>query len=178
MSMCFVFPAETFASTDNSDDVTLSAPECDGYALTNTKAVVTWNKVEDSDGYCIFEPTGDDGEMEAVKTIKDDDAGSFTETGLSAGSTNEFEVKAYKIENGEKVFGQNGNTTVKLPKKITRSMDGFKKTNAYKVTSTAKTKLGCRYVWGASGPYVFDCSGFTCITFGYTTRFSLILRYS
>lgn len=29
----------------------------------------------------------------------------------------------------------------------------------------AKTKLGCRYVWGATGPSTFDCSGFvlTCL---------------
>ena len=30
-----------------------------------------------------------------------------------------------------------------------------------KLISVAKSKLGCRYVWGATGPNTFDCSGFT-----------------
>lgn len=29
------------------------------------------------------------------------------------------------------------------------------------VLTTAKQKLGHPYVWGATGPYAFDCSGFT-----------------
>lgn len=30
-----------------------------------------------------------------------------------------------------------------------------------KVVSYAKSKLGCKYVWGATGPNTFDCSGLT-----------------
>ncbi|MGX9756013.1 C40 family peptidase [Clostridioides difficile] len=30
-----------------------------------------------------------------------------------------------------------------------------------KLISVAKSKLGCKYVWGAEGPNTFDCSGFT-----------------
>ncbi|MGO0824318.1 C40 family peptidase, partial [Clostridioides difficile] len=32
---------------------------------------------------------------------------------------------------------------------------------ADKLISIAKSKLGCKYVWGAEGPNTFDCSGFT-----------------
>ncbi len=32
--------------------------------------------------------------------------------------------------------------------------------SAAKLISVAKSKLGCRYVWGAKGPNQFDCSGF------------------
>lgn len=34
------------------------------------------------------------------------------------------------------------------------------------VVSIAKTKLGCKYVWGAKGPNVFDCSGFVYWVYG------------
>ena len=34
------------------------------------------------------------------------------------------------------------------------------KTPQQKVVKKAKQKLGCRYVYGASGPRTFDCSGF------------------
>ena len=32
--------------------------------------------------------------------------------------------------------------------------------SAAALISVAKSKLGCRYVWGAKGPSQFDCSGF------------------
>ena len=32
---------------------------------------------------------------------------------------------------------------------------------AKELISIAKSKLGCKYVWGATGPNTFDCSGFT-----------------
>ena len=36
-----------------------------------------------------------------------------------------------------------------------------KKTERNKVVSLAKKQVGKRYVWGATGPYSFDCSGLT-----------------
>lgn len=43
--------------------------------------------------------------------------------------------------------------------------DGTGYTNATgkakELISIAKSKLGCKYVWGATGPNTFDCSGFT-----------------
>ena len=30
-----------------------------------------------------------------------------------------------------------------------------------KLVELAKSKLGCKYVWGATGPNTFDCSGLT-----------------
>jgi len=34
-----------------------------------------------------------------------------------------------------------------------------------KIEQTAKSHLGQRYKWGATGPYAFDCSGFTSSVF-------------
>lgn len=50
----------------------------------------------------------------------------------------------------------------------TVSVLGASSSSSSKVESmiaTAKSKLGCRYVWGATGPSTFDCSGFvlTCL---------------
>jgi len=33
------------------------------------------------------------------------------------------------------------------------------------IESTAKAKLGKKYVWGGNGPYSYDCSGFTKAVF-------------
>lgn len=42
---------------------------------------------------------------------------------------------------------------------VTRS--AVSKSNGDAIVALAKTKLGAPYVYGASGPYSFDCSGFT-----------------
>ena len=34
------------------------------------------------------------------------------------------------------------------------------------IVATAKQYIGCSYVWGASGPSTFDCSGFTMYVYG------------
>lgn len=41
------------------------------------------------------------------------------------------------------------------------------------VVSFAKKYLGCPYVWGASGPKFFDCSGFVCFVYKHTAKPSL-----
>lgn len=41
----------------------------------------------------------------------------------------------------------------------TSSTSSSTSSKAQKVVSMAKSKLGCRYVWGAQGPNTFDCSG-------------------
>ena len=33
--------------------------------------------------------------------------------------------------------------------------------NYFQFVNLAKSKLGCKYVWGATGPNAFDCSGLT-----------------
>ena len=40
-----------------------------------------------------------------------------------------------------------------------------KKTERNKVVSLAKKQVGKRYVWGATGPYSFDCSGLTSFVY-------------
>lgn len=40
-----------------------------------------------------------------------------------------------------------------------------KKTKRNKVVSLAKKQVGKRYVWGATGPYSFDCSGLTSFVY-------------
>ncbi|HBF4545045.1 TPA: C40 family peptidase, partial [Clostridioides difficile] len=61
--------------------------------------------------------------------------------------------KGYIIINGDEeetyqVQGNNQNSNANNSK-------------ADKLISIAKSKLGCKYVWGAEGPNTFDCSGFT-----------------
>lgn len=43
--------------------------------------------------------------------------------------------------------------------------DSSAQTSAEKVTKKGKSRIGCRYVWAASGPKKFDCSGFVYWTY-------------
>lgn len=49
----------------------------------------------------------------------------------------------------------------------------FRKTTVYRgeeIISAAVSRLGCPYVWAASGPYQFDCSGFTSWSYAQAGR--------
>lgn len=64
--------------------------------------------------------------------------------------------------------GKSTTTTASSSNTKTVSVLGASSSSSSKVESMiafAKTKLGCRYVWGATGPSTFDCSGFvlTCL---------------
>lgn len=49
-----------------------------------------------------------------------------------------------------------------INKKITKNNQSNKQGNQFNhVYSVAKSKLGDKYEWGATGPHRFDCSGFT-----------------
>jgi len=50
-------------------------------------------------------------------------------------------------------------------KKIKPSRKPYKFITTNQIEQTAKSHLGKRYVWGANGPYTFDCSGFTKAVF-------------
>ena len=55
------------------------------------------------------------------------------------------------------------------PKKIASKKAIAKTSKRNKVAKYAKAKLGNKYVWGATGPNKFDCSGFTKEVFRFTT---------
>jgi len=56
----------------------------------------------------------------------------------------------------------------KVPK-VMKKVAKAKPSTSLKITRFAKQKLGKKYVWGATGPNTFDCSGFTREVFKSTT---------
>lgn len=86
------------------------------------------------------------------------------------GSVTESAVKAFQKRNSLTADGKVGASTMaKLfsssAKKAASSGGGSTNVNAdvskvQQLINVAKSKLGCRYVWGAKGPSTFDCSGY------------------
>ena len=61
-----------------------------------------------------------------------------------------------EVEAGENEDDENSKSSTSSSSSSSSSSSNSK---VEKVISTAKSKLGCKYVWGAQGPNTFDCSG-------------------
>lgn len=149
-----------------------------------TSAAATASKVEGA-----INP-GDRGET--VKTVQTrlKALGYYTYSKITDfyGPITESAVRAFQKANGLSVDGVIGpktlsklnsssavakgktttTTTASSSNTKTVSVLGASSSSSSKVESMiafARTKLGCRYVWGATGPSTFDCSGFvlTCL---------------
>ena len=73
---------------------------------STTSATISWDAVEDADGYRIYRATSKDGTYKSVKTITDPATLSWKNTKLTKGKTYYYKVKAFTLDvDGEtKVF--------------------------------------------------------------------------
>ena len=82
------------------DPNALVAPEIESvYSRVQTSAKVTWNQVENADGYELWRATSSDAAEEdwaLTKTITDPETVQYTNTGLTVGQTYYYKVRAYK----------------------------------------------------------------------------------
>lgn len=140
----------------------LEVPSAKTSLVTGTKSKVKWKKVKGASGYYIYGKSSG-GKWKKIKTTSRA-ISSCTHSKLKKKRTQYYKVTAYRNVSGTKVKGKYSYTKIYVPKVLTKSSSSYKSTNQYRVIKTARKKLGCRYVFGASGPYRFDCSGFACWT--------------
>ncbi len=122
---------------------------------TTTKATIAWKPVEEADGYLVYRKNSY-GDWKRIAYTHDT---MVKQTKLKRNNT--IKVVAYATGRNKTVKGQATVKNVRMPKQIKPYTRGYTQTYGYKIIRKAKTKYGARYVWGASGPRVFDCSGFT-----------------
>ena len=72
---------------------------------------------------------------------------------------NASECKKFGRKNGYIIIGGDEEQTYQVEGNNQSSTNNNSKED--KLISIAKSKLGCKYVWGATGENTFDCSGFT-----------------
>jgi Cell wall-associated hydrolases (invasion-associated proteins) len=83
---------------------------------------------------------------------------SKTIKGLARGKSYDVKVRAYLQVGKEKKFALFSSLkTAKIPT--------LRQVREKKVVAAAKSRLGCRYVYGSTGPTTFDCSGLTRWTY-------------
>ncbi|MBQ6951848.1 MAG: DUF896 domain-containing protein, partial [Clostridia bacterium] len=88
----------------------------------NYKSIkLTWDAAEGADGYVIYRATSKTGSYKAIKTIEDGAETEFIRTGLTTGSACYYKVVAYKLIDGEKIYGEASAvvSAKALPEKVT-----------------------------------------------------------
>lgn len=71
---------------------------------SGTKINLKWSKVEGADGYEIYRATSKNGSYKKVKTIKNGETTSYTNSNLKYGKTYYYVVKAYENEESDKNY--------------------------------------------------------------------------
>ncbi|MGN0482379.1 MAG: N-acetylmuramoyl-L-alanine amidase [Lachnospiraceae bacterium] len=65
---------------------------------SSAKIKLTWEKMTDVDGYCVYRSTEKAGTYKKVKTISDATVTSYTDDGLTAGTVYYYKIKVYRKE--------------------------------------------------------------------------------
>lgn len=122
-------------------------------AASYCSAKVSWNKINGSSGYEIWQKSGSKGTYKKVKTIKKDSTAAATIKGLKTGTTYYFKVIAYGDAGGNRLFGKYS---------AAKSVKPALKTPAVKVTPGSKAaKIKWGKISGASGYTIYRASSKT-----------------
>ncbi len=125
--------------------------------VTNSKAYVSWNEVKGADGYYVYRLDAQRGTYKRVRRTTET---SVYQKNLTT-DKNYFKIVPYRTVDGRRVAGKARYKGFTMPETITPDMEGFEQSYGAQIISTGRTRLGCPYRFGCSGPTVFDCSGFT-----------------
>ncbi|SFJ30466.1 Fibronectin type III domain-containing protein [Terrisporobacter glycolicus] len=102
---------------------------------------VTWSKVSGASGYEVYRATSKTGKYSLKKTVKSGSTLSYSNTGLTTGKTYYYKVRAYKVVDGKKQYGNFSQVVSSSPKlftpSVTLSKDSKKATVKWKKISGA-----------------------------------------
>jgi len=154
-----VSQAKTTAAEPVSAVPKLTGTSVKGYAKSRIALQIKWSRVAGATGYVIYRYNSNTGKYRAIKRTGRRTTG-FVNSNLASGTTYAYKVRAYRTSGGVTARTDSAVKKLRTPKKLTRQTPGFSKTNAGKLISVCRSRLGCAYVSGASGPRAFDCSGY------------------
>ncbi len=76
------------------------------HATSLSSVVLSWLEADNADGYGIYRKSGET--WNRLKNITDGKVTTFTDTGVKAGETCWYKVRAYRVVDGKTVYGQFG----------------------------------------------------------------------
>lgn len=124
-------------------------------AVKTKSCTLIWRKTSNAQGYQIYKYSS---KKKKYVYYKKTNKTSCKLTKLKSNTTYKYKVRGYRNNYGNTTYGKFSTVNKFKTKKI-------KKSQGKKIVSKAKSKLGCAYVYGASGPKRFDCSGFVYWTY-------------
>lgn len=84
----------------------LKKPTLTNHAAGKTSIKNTWTKVKGAEGYEVYRATGKDKELKRIKTIKSGKTVTWTDKKVKSGKAYSYAVRAYKMEDEEKVYSK------------------------------------------------------------------------
>ena len=72
---------------------------------TSKHLAVTWSEISGADGYEVYRSNTSTGTFKRIVSISGGNRLTYTNSGLTANKTYYYKVRAYRIVNGQKVFG-------------------------------------------------------------------------
>lgn len=100
------FSVKTNNLTPTPTPTPISKPKSPAVTITAGKkqATLKWKKVSGANGYVIYRATSKSGKYTAVSTIKKGSTVSYVNKKLTSKKTYYYKVRAYRIENGKKIY--------------------------------------------------------------------------
>ncbi|MCC3866126.1 DUF5011 domain-containing protein, partial [Terrisporobacter petrolearius] len=108
---------------------------------------VTWSKVSGTSGYEVYRATSKTGKYSLKKTVKSGSTLSYSNTGLTTGKTYYYKVRAYKVVDGKKQYGNFSQVVSSSPKLFTPSVTLSK--------GSKKATVKWKKISGASGYEIY-----------------------
>ena len=139
---------------------TLEIPDAlESANITFSTVQLKLKEVAGADGYYIERSKDSDENFEQIADYTDLEKMTYTDSGLEPKSTYYYRITAYKNskEEGEEPIKSDSSVVMKIDTKklVVKDID----IKAGTAVEYELTRVGCNYVWGASGPSIFDCSG-------------------
>lgn len=151
------FPVAADAATIEN---AITVPRIQATTIDDNSIKLSWDKMDCVDGYQIYKYNPEKEEYILLKTIYGQDAGEYTDSDLDPETKYGYKIRAFKQIGTQTYYVEDVDTA-----SATTAEDPMKEIN--KIIWTAKTKIGCPYVWAAEGPSCFDCSGFVYWVFNH-----------
>jgi len=139
-----VEPAELTAA-----QVKAIKPAAKAASYSYTKIKVSWDKIEDLDGYKVYRATKKTGKYSLIKTVTNPSTTSYINTGRTIGKTYWYKVKGYKKIDGKTVYTKYSTVKSAVPRLST-----VKITKVY-LPKDFQTRVKWNKVSGATGYQVY-----------------------
>ncbi len=104
--MTFTVIAAIPATEKASAAEALKKPTLTNHAAGKTSIKNTWSKVKGAEGYEVYRAAEKDKELKRVKTIKSGKTVTWTDKKVKKGKSYSYAVRAYKMEDKEKVYSK------------------------------------------------------------------------